>query len=91
MDTAMALKYRFFTIPRACTQLAPNPPPVTKIALVIVVRVSLAAATRINFDNILFLLLDASNGVGDRVRTQIFITATWLLILCTIFGLSFVP
>ncbi|KAE8686813.1 zinc finger protein 36, C3H1 type-like 2-like isoform X1 [Hibiscus syriacus] len=59
--------YRFYTIPRASTQLALNPPSVIKTAPVIVVGAGLAglaAATLLNSDNIPFLLLEASDGVG---------------------------
>ncbi|KAK8564177.1 hypothetical protein V6N13_005605 [Hibiscus sabdariffa] len=66
--------HRFFTIPRASTQLAPTPPPVIKTAPVIVIGAGLAglaAATRLNSDNIPFLLLEASDGVGGRVRTDV--------------------
>ncbi|OMO99100.1 Zinc finger, CCCH-type [Corchorus capsularis] len=68
--------YRFskFTIPHASTQLAPKPPPVLKTAPVIVIGgglAGLAAATRLNSDNIPFLLLEASDGVGGRVRTDV--------------------
>ncbi|MBA0666693.1 hypothetical protein Goklo_003069, partial [Gossypium klotzschianum] len=67
--------HRFFTIPHASTtQLAPKPPPVIKTAPVIVIGAGLAglaAATRLNSDNIPFLLLEASDGVGGRVRTDV--------------------
>ncbi|XWS54466.1 hypothetical protein CRYUN_Cryun10bG0091700 [Craigia yunnanensis] len=84
--------HRFFkfSIPHASAQFAPKPPPVFKTAPVIVIGAGLsglAAATRLNSENIPFLLLEASDGVGGRVRTdfvdgflldrgfQIFITA----------------
>lgn len=67
--------HRFFTIPHASTtQLAPKPPPVIKTDPVIVIGAGLAglaAATRLNSDNIPFLLLEASDGVGGRVRTDV--------------------
>ncbi|OMO86877.1 Zinc finger, CCCH-type [Corchorus olitorius] len=68
--------YRFskFTIPHASTQLAPKPPPVLKTAPVIVIGgglAGLAAATRLKSDDIPFLLLEASDGVGGRVRTDV--------------------
>ncbi|XP_007043031.2 PREDICTED: phytoene dehydrogenase, chloroplastic/chromoplastic [Theobroma cacao] len=63
-----------FSIPHASTQLAPKPPPVLKTAPVIVIGAGLAglaAATRLNSENIPFLLLEASDGVGGRVRTDV--------------------
>ncbi|XVE93078.1 hypothetical protein REPUB_Repub01dG0159200 [Reevesia pubescens] len=68
--------HRFFkfSIPHASTQLAPKPPPVLKTVPVIVIGAGLAglaAATRLNSENIPFILLEASDGVGGRVRTDV--------------------
>ncbi|XWS39691.1 hypothetical protein CRYUN_Cryun18bG0076600 [Craigia yunnanensis] len=63
-----------FSIPHASTQLAPKPPPVLKTTPVIVIGAGLsglAAATHLNSENIPFLLLEASDGVGGRVRTDV--------------------
>ncbi|XVF44719.1 hypothetical protein PTKIN_Ptkin02bG0146700 [Pterospermum kingtungense] len=63
-----------FSVPHASTQLAPKPPPVLKTAPVIVIGAGLAglaSATRLNTENIPFLLLEASDGVGGRVRTDV--------------------
>ncbi|GLT96666.1 hypothetical protein SLE2022_142720 [Rubroshorea leprosula] len=82
---------RFFNlhIPHASSQLSPNPPH-HKTAPVIIIGGGLAglsAATRLHSENISFILLEASDAVGGRVRTdnvdgflldrgfQIFITA----------------
>ncbi|GMQ01703.1 hypothetical protein CsSME_00048250 [Camellia sinensis var. sinensis] len=85
-------RHRIFKPPRASSQISVDSPPSLQLKKTGVIIVGaglagLAAATRLSSENIPFLLLDASDAVGGRVRTdfvdgflldrgfQIFITA----------------